>query len=401
METLTRLFAGYSIGEDAYEQVDRFCAPYGKRVLLIGGETGLSKGKPALLEALNRADSGLELVDTVVYGKECTYERIHELSSAYRDRNIDMVFGMGGGKAMDTAKGTAWELHVPVFTFPTIPSNCAAMAALSVVYKEDGSFDSFYFYERPAVHCFIHTEILIHAPKMYFRAGMGDTIAKYFECHFSARGDELDYHSALGREISNLCYERIKTYAPAALEEFDRGEAGGGFVQTVLAIIVNTGLVSHMVEDCYNCAVAHSVCYGFDLLPEVAERFLHGDLVGYGILVELALDEIVDGGLCNSDSNGDSRGKETRQTWERKNEAKKNCGQTKTLLGEVRSLLSLMEIPVSMKELGIRPEREVLEPVLKETVAGPDMEHIPYKVTEDMVWQAMNLVEELSSNINV
>lgn len=40
---------------------------------------------------------------------------------------------------------------------------------------------------------------MIHAPKMYFRAGMGDTIAKYFECHFSARGDELDYHSALGR----------------------------------------------------------------------------------------------------------------------------------------------------------------------------------------------------------
>ena len=200
MDAVTKLFAGYTIGDEAYRQVDRFCSPYGKRVLLIGGETGMSKGLPVLCEALKAADSRLEIVDTAVYGTECTYERIRELSSLYKDKAIDMVFGMGGGKAMDTAKGAAYELGVPVFTFPTIPSNCASMAALSVVYRKDGGFDSFYYFERPAVHCFINTDIMIHAPKMYFRAGMGDTIAKYFECHFSARGDELDYHSALGRE---------------------------------------------------------------------------------------------------------------------------------------------------------------------------------------------------------
>lgn len=358
METITKLFAGYSIGADAYEQVDRFCAPYGKKVLLIGGETGLSKGRPYLEQALKKTGSGLIIADTVIYGKECTYERIHELSAAYKASGIDMVFGMGGGKAMDTAKGTAFELGVPVFTFPTIPSNCASMAALSVVYRTDGSFDSFYFYERPAVHCFINTDILIHAPKMYFRAGLGDTIAKYFECHFSARGDELDYHSALGREISNLCYERIKTYGVQALTEFDEKEAGDGFIQAVLTIIVNTGLVSHMVEDCYNCAVAHSVCYGLDLFPDVVEKYLHGDLVGYGILVELALD-------------GDT-------------------GQLK----EVGELLKKLEIPVTLKEMGLPCDREYLKRMLAETVTGPDMEHIPYPVTEEMIWQAVKTVEK-------
>ena len=59
-----------------------------------------------------------------------------------------------------------------------------------------------------------------------------------------------------------------------------KGKAGEAFTQAVLAITVNTGLVSHMVEDCYNCALAHAVCYGLDLIPGVAERFLHGDLVG-------------------------------------------------------------------------------------------------------------------------
>lgn len=357
MEAVTKLFADYTIGDDAYLQVDRFCSPYGKRVLLIGGMTGMKKGRPVLDQALASTGSGLVIAEAVLYGNECTYERIRELSRIYRDKEIDMVFGMGGGKAMDTAKGTAHELGVPVFTFPTIPSNCASMAALSVVYRVDGGFDSFYYFERPAVHCFINTDIMIHAPKMYFRAGMGDTIAKYFECHFSARGDELDYHSALGREISNLCYERIRTYAVKALEEFDKGEPGDAFTQAVLAITVNTGLVSHMVADCYNCALAHAVCYGLDRIPGVAERFLHGDLVGYGILIQLAVDE---------------RDRE---------------------LNEVCELLRMMGIPVSLKELGVPLERCALKDMLKEAVSGPDMEHIPYVVTEEMVWDGICRVE--------
>ena len=37
-----------------------------------------------------------------------------------------------------------------------------------------------------------------------------------------------------------------------------------------------------------------------------------------------------------------------------------------------------------------------LAPVLRETVAGPDMEHIPYPVTEDMIYQAMEAVERMT-----
>lgn len=358
MEALTKLFAGYSIGKDCYEQADRFCRPYGTRVLLIGGKTGMEKGKGVLEAALTACNSQLEIIDTAVYGSECTYERIRELHDKYREKEIHMIFGMGGGKAIDTAKGVAWEMGVPVFTFPTIASNCAPMAALSVVYHGDGSFDSFYYFERPAVHCFMNTGIMIHAPKQYLRAGMGDTIAKYFECHFSARGDELDYHSALGREISNLCYERINNYAADALAEQKQGQPGPAFEQVVLTIVVNTGLVSHLVEDCYNCAVAHSVCYGLNLIPGLEERYLHGDLVAYGVLVQLVLD-----------------GREEQAA-------------------EVRNLLRLAGIPVTLREMGISFDDPVIARVIKETAKGPDMEHIPYAVTESMIYRAMQAVEE-------
>ena len=64
----------------------------------------MSKGFLSFARAPKAADR-LEIVDAAVYGTECTYKRIRELSSLYKDKAIDMVFGMGG-KAMDTGKGS-------------------------------------------------------------------------------------------------------------------------------------------------------------------------------------------------------------------------------------------------------------------------------------------------------
>ena len=49
--------------------------------------------------------------------------------------------------------------------------------------------------------------------------GMGDTIGKYFECHFAARGDQLTHRSALGREISNMCYAPLLEYGEQVLAD--------------------------------------------------------------------------------------------------------------------------------------------------------------------------------------
>ncbi len=58
----------------------------------------------------------------------------------------------------------------------------------------------------------------------------------------------------------------------------------------MLANIVSTGLVSLLVLDQYNGAVAHSVYYGLVLLPGFEEENLHGDVVAYGVLVQLLVD---------------------------------------------------------------------------------------------------------------
>lgn len=357
MKTRSIYYCNYSIGEAPYEEVPAVCLPYGKRALLIGGKKALDAAGKRLADALS--GSGLYLIGTMLYGEDCTFENIRRLAAFAKEQRADMIFGMGGGKALDTAKGAAEKAGLPVFTFPTIASTCAASTALSVVYREDGSFDCFSFYDRPARHCFIDLNVIAGAPDQYLQAGMGDTIGKFFECHFSARGDKLTHASALGREISNMCYEPLLEYGVQALADCRACRSSLALEQAVLANIISTGLVSLLVLDEYNCAVAHSVYYGLVLLPGFEKRQLHGNVVAYGVLVQLAVD-----------------------------------GQLEEA-ARLRRFLKQLGIAVSLREMNVPTDRQSLAQVLHETVAGPDMEHIPYPVTEDMIYDAMTAIEGL------
>ena len=357
MNTHSVYFCNYSIGSDVYGEVWETCRMYGRKALLIGGPQARAAAEGRLRAALE--GTGLTIVEAVDFGHECTYARMDELADLARALEVDMIFGMGGGKALDTAKGAAERAGLPVFTFPTIAATCAGTTALSVVYREDGSFDSFYFFPRPARHCFIDLTVIANAPDIYLQAGMGDTIGKFFECHFAARGDVLAHDSALGREISNMCYQPLLDYGVQALRDCRAGVVSHELKQAVLANIVSTGMVSLMVLDEYNCAIAHSVYYALVLLPGFEQAQLHGNVVAYGVLVQL----LVDGEI-----------EEARR---------------------LKAFLQELDIRTTLREMDVPLDREALKAVLHETVTGPDMEHIPYPVTEDMIWDALVAVETL------
>lgn len=346
-------FCNYSIGPECYKNIEEICKPFGKRIFLIYGEHAYAAAGALLEDAI--ADTDLSIVDRQIFGEDCTMNGIEHLAAIAKKVNADMIFGLGGGKAIDTAKGAADTVGLPVFAFPTIASTCAATTKLSVVYREDHSFEKFLYYDRPARHCFINTQVIADAPDRYLRAGMGDTIGKYFECQFAARNDDLEHSSALGHEISRLCWYPLLKHGRQALYDCQNGQATDALEEAILAIIVSTGLVSLLVLDEYNGAIAHSVYYALCLLPGFEENNLHGDVVGYGVMVQQAID-------------GES-------------------------FAGVRDFLLSLGIAVTLKDMGVSIERTGLEEVLKEVIAGPDMEHIPYPVTKDMVYEAMVAVE--------
>lgn len=55
--------------------------------------------------------------------------------------------------------------------------------------------------------------------------------------------------------------------------------------------IITTGFVSLLIDEEYNGAIAHALFYGLTKIHGFEKNCLHGDAVGYGVLVQLAADD--------------------------------------------------------------------------------------------------------------
>ena len=353
MENYSVYLPCYSIGSDVYGKIPGICRPYGRRIAAIGGHKAIASAREALLAAVSGSD--LEILDFLWYGGEATYENVAALAASPIVQQADMIFGIGGGKATDTAKCLADSLGKPVFTFPTIASNCSATTSVSIMYHPDGSFLKPHFFERPPIHAFIQTSIIAKSPSRYMWAGIGDTYAKHFESTISARGEDPVHYVALGVGMSSLCYEPLMIYGAQALADQDEGKATYAFEQTLLSIIVTTGIVSNLVTKehiiDYNTGLGHAVYYALTSFPHIEEGHLHGELVAFGILLLL----LVDG---------------QRETFER-----------------VYAFNERVKLPTCLQDVEITEED--LPAVIAKAVSMKDIEHNPYPITEEMLLKAV------------
>ena len=122
----------YSVGADCYKEIPWVTRKYGKKAVVIGGKTAMDKVKNALLDGIDGSE--LEITDFVWYGGEASYENVEMLIETEAVKNADMIFAVGGGRVMDTCKVVRERLDKPMFTFPTLGSNCAATTSIAVIY---------------------------------------------------------------------------------------------------------------------------------------------------------------------------------------------------------------------------------------------------------------------------
>lgn len=131
----------YTIGADAYEKVNDIVKPYGTNAVIIGGKTALEKAEDKIKAALT---SAVQVTDTLWYGGNSTYENVDQLFATPSVQAADVLFAVGGGRVCDTVKVVGEKAGKPVFTFPTIGSNCSPVTAVCVIYKENGEMQGLF-----------------------------------------------------------------------------------------------------------------------------------------------------------------------------------------------------------------------------------------------------------------
>ncbi len=221
------------------------------------------------------------------YDATASHEDMNRLANAV-PKNTDVIVGIGGGKALDTAKGTAEIMGIEVITIPTVLGTCAAYTPLAPVYYPDHTFKIVEYYERPVHLCLMDLELLIESPKQYLMGGIGDTLAKWYEAqgiteHVSG---DLPTMVQVGLQTAKVTQEVLLRDATQALASLDRGNVTPAFKSVAEAIVAVAGTVGGFAGEYGRMAGAHAVHNGMSLVPETHE-FEHGVKVAFGVLVQL------------------------------------------------------------------------------------------------------------------
>ncbi len=265
------------------ESIDRI-GHLGRRPLIVGGERSLNLSQLQMLH--DRAELAIE---TVKYTPDCCESSLDRLMLAVSTHQADVIIGIGGGKCLDTAKLLADRAHLPVVTIPTSGATCAAWTALSNIYSESGAF----LHDVSLAECpdllILDYEIVATAPPRTLVAGIGDAIAKWYEASVSSGHSSQTLLIAAvqqARVLRDILFQK----SAAALANL----GGEDWQEVVDATVLLAGVIGGLGGAQCRTVAAHAVHNGLTHLPG-SHHALHGEKVAYGILVQLRLQEMLQG----------------------------------------------------------------------------------------------------------
>ena len=361
----------YVQGEDELLNLGYFVKTFGKKALLIAHPADIARVQ-AKLDA-TQAKYGITLVSSGdIFKGECSRTTVKALQDFAKANKCACTIGLGGGKAIDTAKCVAAGSNLIIC--PTIAATDAPTSHRPVLYTDDHHFDDYaYFRQSPSV-VLIDTTVIANAPSRFLVSGMGDALATYFEARANvqsyanvnaglpcganrAKGTLLAGGTMAAYAMAKLCYETLLSDGAKAKAACDNN-----VVTTALENIIETNiLLSGLGFESAGLAAAHAIHDGLTLLPSHTKYF-HGEMVAFGTLCQLVLEN-----------------------------------SPEEELYEVLNFCDTVGLPVCLKDIGTDEiDDEMLKAIAEKTCIPEESVHnMPFPVTVDMVAAAIKTADKI------
>lgn len=292
MNTFTqdKMYTGpsrYVQGIDLIDRAAHYLKPLGSAPLIIADDVVWGIAGEKLQNSL-RGD-GMEATHEV-FGGEASMNEIGRIVETAGNGSTDVIIGLGGGKTIDTARAVADKLGLPVAIFPTAVSADAPTARVSVIYSDEGVFESYLFYDRNPDLVAVDTRVIANAPVRTLRSGLGDALATLVEARavHRANGRRMDDSSRptlAGLALAEKCEETLFAYAHQALKDNEEH-----IVSPALEAICEANtLLSGLGFENGGLAAVHAIHNGFTALDGDIHHMTHGEKVAFGVGVQLML----------------------------------------------------------------------------------------------------------------
>lgn len=286
----------YVQGEDELLNLGYFVSSFGKSALLIAHKDDIARVKEKLDFTKQKFD--IEFIESSFRG-ECSRQEVARLKELAKTKSCACTIGLGGGKAIDTAKCVA-EGEALIIV-PTIAATDAPTSHSAVLYTEDGKFDDYaYFKQSPSV-VLVDTSVIAKAPVRFLISGMGDALSTYFEARATAGsfsnvnaglpcgyregvcGEAKGTNTALA--LATLCYQTLIRDGIKAKVSCENKCV----TQALENIIEANILLSGLGFESGGLAGAHAIHDGLTIL-EGTHKYYHGEKVAFGTLAQLVLE---------------------------------------------------------------------------------------------------------------
>ncbi|WP_373893513.1 glycerol dehydrogenase [Virgibacillus natechei] len=277
----------YIQGKGALNNIGEHVKGIGKKPLILSDEIVWGITGETIEKSLKSENVDYHYVE---FNGEASLTEMDRVTKEGKENAADVVVGVGGGKTLDTAKGIADGLEVPVVIVPTTASTDAPTSALSVVYSEEGVFETYKFYDKNPDLVLVDTKVVAGAPAALFAAGIADAMATWVEARATIKSNGQAMAggktSIAAEAIAKACEETIFNYGEAAYKAVQEGLV----TKHVEAVVEANTLLSGLGFESGGLAGAHAIHNGLTVLDGDIHDLSHGEKVAYGTLVHLMLE---------------------------------------------------------------------------------------------------------------
>jgi len=286
--TITQAIAPAHVlrGDVQWPEAIEAMALNGRRPLLLGRSAATATIRDRLRDLLGR--HGLRPLPLTLE-HDCCDEDLVRITALAETPSCDVVIAVGGGKVLDAGKLLADRLDLACVTVPTSAATCAGWTALANIYSPGGA----YAYDVPLRRCpdllvFDHA-LIGQAPPRTLASGIADAMAKWYEASVSSGGSE-DGLVQQAVQMARILRDQLLLEGQEAIDN----PGGAAWRRVVEASALTAGLIGGLGGARCRTVAAHAVHNGLTQLA-ATHGCLHGEKVGFGVLVQLRLEELVGG----------------------------------------------------------------------------------------------------------